>query len=483
MISPNAFYSDAVLYHIIGTVSCVLTAAILVMYDKVWRKRILFSLGAGTFILTLTAFYQHFFGFEVMREFAEMQEKDGIIFSEAIRLKLLDGRVYAAMSSANLLAGFMMVTAPLLVSCAVIASRHFEPQKLSLRIFTASAVILGFGTLFMTKTRGAFLALALTGVIWIFSTSKVKRSIKIILTGIIIAVLIAGAIYIRYCGRGFGSMGERAGYMKTSVAMLCEKPFAGHGWGEFFYRHMELKTTSSNESAHNPHNVIADFAIHTGAVSGVIALFAFLFPIFKLWKRREELDALQYAALWGGVAGFLHALGDINSQSPGVISALLIVLMICQSDPEEKSCFSLKTALPLKLVITLIASGSIYCNYIYLKGDAALNHLEECCSPSVKEKFYLSTPGNVRRALDKVNAIRKGHPFAYGDAANYFMARRDFVTAEMYYQRALKLDPRRPGTLRKLADIAEMRGDVSGAEKLRRQAHKLFPSNPEYKLQ
>jgi hypothetical protein len=411
-----------------------------------------------------------------------MQAKDGIILSEAIRLKLLDGRVYAAMSSANLLAGFMMVASPLLVSCAIIASRCFEPQKLSLRIFTAAAALLGFGTLFMTKTRGAFLALALTGVIWIFSTSKVRKSVKFILLGLIISTVVAGAVYIQYRGRGFGSMGERASYMNTAIAMLCEKPFSGHGWGEFFYRHMELKTTSSNESAHNPHNVIADFAIHTGAVSGVIALFAFLFPIFKLWKRREELDALQYAALWGGIAAFIHSLGDINTQSPAVISALLVVLLVCQSDPEEKSCFSLKVALPLKLGITIAALCSVYCNYTYLKGDAALNHLEECCSPSVKDKFYLSTPGNVRRALDKVNSLRKGHPFAYGNAANYFMAHRDFVTAERYYLEALKLDPRRPGTLTKLADIAEIKGDAVRAEELRRQAHKLFPSNPDYQL-
>lgn len=482
IISTSSFYSQAVLCHITGVCAFILTAAVLVMYDKVWQKRILYSLGAGTFILTLTAFHQYFFGFEEMKEFAKMQEKDGIVFSEAIRLKLLDGRVYGAMSSANLLSGFMLVAAPILVSCAIISSRRFEPQKLALKLFCAAAVVLGFGTLLMTKTRGAFLALAVTAVIWLFSTGKIKRSIKFVMTGVIAAAIVAGAIYIQYRGRGFGSMGERAGYMKTSLVMLCEKPLAGHGWGEFFYRHMELKTTSSNESAHNPHNIIADFAVHTGGIAGVIALSAFIYFIFKLWKRRDEAGLLEYACLWGSIAGFIHCLGDINTQSPAVISVLLIAILVCQSDPEESREFSGKVTLALKPVIILTAAGSIYGNYLYLKGDAALNRLEERCSPPVKEKFYLSTPGNVRRALDNVNKLRPDHPFAYGNAANYFMAHRDLDTAEKYYLAALKLDPRRPGTLRKLADIAEAKGDALRAKELRERAHKLFPSNPEYQL-
>ena len=482
LISPNAFYSEAVTSHILGISAFILTAALLAMHDKIWQKRILYSLGAGTFILTITAFHQYFIGFEDMKEFARMQEKSGIVFSEAIRLKLLDGRVYAAMTSANLLGGFMLTTAPLLVSCAIVASRRFEPQKLSLKIFATAAVVMGFGTLFMTKTRGAFLALAVTGVVWIFSTGKVKKGVKLLLTVLIALAIVAGAIYIQYRGRGFGSVGERAGYMKSSIIMLCEKPLSGHGWGEFFYRHMELKTTSSNESAHNPHNIIADFAIHTGVIAGVIALFAFLYPIIKLWKRREELDAVQYACLWGGIAGFLHALSDVNSQSPAVMSALLLVLLISQSESEKSKAFQPVVSLSVKAVIAIIAIFSISTNYIYLKGDVALSHLEECCSPPVKEKFYLSTPGNVLNAVKRVNELRKDHPFAYCNAANYFFAYKDYDTAENYYNQALKLDPRRPGTLRKLADIAEYRGDTAKAEELRKRAYKLFPSNPEYQF-
>ena len=121
-------------------------------------------------------------------------------------------------------------------------------------------------------------------------------------------------------------------------------------------------------------------------------------------------------------------------------------------------------------------------NWIYLRADAALNHLEECCSPPVREKFYLSTPGNVRRAADRVQQLRPEHPFALSSAGSYFMALRDYETAEKYFNDSLKLDPRRPGVLRKLADIAEIKGDTAKAEELRLKAHKLFPSNPEYKL-
>ena len=207
-----------------------------------------------------------------------------------------------------------------------------------------------------------------------------------------------------------------------------------------------------------------------------------MYPIIKLWKRREELDAVQYACLWGGIAGFLHALSDVNSQSPAVMSALLLVLLISQSESEKSKAFQPVVSLSVKAVIAIIAIFSISTNYIYLKGDVALSHLEECCSPPVKEKFYLSTPGNVLNAVKRVNELRKDHPFAYCNAANYFFAYKDYDTAENYYNQALKLDPRRPGTLRKLADIAEYRGDTAKAEELRKRAYKLFPSNPEYQF-
>ncbi len=481
-ISSSSFYSNAAVCHISGICAAVISSAILVMNSSVWRNRILYSLGAGTFLLTLSAFHQYFIGFEDMKEFARMQEKNGIVFSEAIRLKLIDGRVYAAMSSANLLAGFMLLAAPLLVSCAAILSRKFEPQKLSLKIFCAASTVLGAGTLLMTKTRGAFLAAAVTAVIWLFSCQKIKRSVKLILCGAIAAIVILGAFYIHTKGRGFGSMGERVSYINTSLIMLCEKPLSGHGWGEFFYRHMELKNTSSNESAHNPHNTIADFAIHTGFAAGVIALFTFLYPLFKLWKRREELDELEYAILWGGTAAFLHSLTDINTQSPAVISSLLIALLVCQRSSEENRETARVRNILFAVTAAAIAITSLTANWIYLKGDAALNHLEECCSPPVREKFHLSTPGNVRRAIEQVQKLRPDHPFAFSNGGNYFMAHRDYETAEMYFNNSLKLDPRRPGVLRKLADIAELKGDAAKAQELRLKAHKLFPSNPEYKL-
>ena len=484
IIAPSSFYGDAVFSHIVSLGAYLAAAYMLVSNNSEFKNKIFHALGAGTFLLTITAFHQYFFGFKDMLEFAKMQESQGIVLSDAIRLKLIDGRVYGAMTSANLLAGFILCTSPLLIGVAAKLSRRFEPQKASLIIFCSVAAVMGFGTLLMTKTRGAFLSLGLAAVLWMFSSDKLRKKYKILLLVLMLAAFVSGALYIKAYGRGFGSMAERVSYLKSSCIMLAEKPLSGHGWGEFFYRHMQLKTTSSNESAHDPHNVVANFAVHTGVFGGLLALAAFIVPLINLWRRRSKLDTLDTLAFWGAVAGFIHALQDINLQSPAVISTLMLLLLITQENREESREISRKYR--CAAVIFMVSLGSISCvtNWIYTRGDAALNALEECCRPPVKEKFHLATPRNVERTLAEVNRLRPEHPFAFNLAAKFYAAYGNYSKAQEYFQKAAALENyRRPGPLAELAKIYSMQGKEDEAAKLRIRAHKLFPTNPEYQLQ
>jgi O-antigen ligase len=481
LIAPSSFYGEAMFTHIAGVAAYLGAAYILTAANPAWKNRILSFLGIGTLLLTISAFHQYFFGFKEMQEFARMQEEQGIVLSDAIRLKLIDGRVYGAMSSANLLSGFMLCAAPLLVSVAAMASRRFEPQKQSFILFTSVAACLGFGTLLMTKTRGAFLALGAAVVLWIFSNNKIKKLYKVVLLLAIAAVFIGGTLYIKYHGRGFGSMAERVSYLRTAAVMISEKPLTGFGWGEFFYRHMQLKDTNSNESAHDPHNIVASFAVHTGVFGGLLVLAAFLLPLWNLWKKRNSSDMLTNCCLWGGVAGFLHALQDINLQSPAVICVLMLILLVNQDNAQEEKNVSNLLRYSCLLYMFVLGTVSLVGNWNYTRGDAAMSMLEECCRPSVKEKLYLATPHNVEKSLNAVNVLRPKHPFANSLAAAFFSAAGNSSKAEKLYLTSLALDSRRPGVLMSLADIYEKKGNITDAEKLRDKARKLFPSNPEYK--
>ena len=276
-------------------------------------------------------------------------------------------------------------------------------------------------------------------------------------------------------------MAERVSYLRTAAVMFTEKPLAGHGWGEFFYRHMQLKDTDSNESAHDPHNVVASFAVHTGVLGGILAFAAFVFPLWMLWKRRRTLDLLTNLCLWGCVGSFIHALQDINLQSPAPICALMLLLAVNQSNSSDAA--DVPGKLKYALLIFFVMLGAVSCigNWQYTQGDIAMSKLEECCRPPTKEKLHLSTPYNVEKRFREVNALRPAHPFAFSLAGAFFLAGYDVEKAEFYYSRALKLDPRRPGVLRKLADICELKGDAKQSEKLRERARELFPSNPEYR--
>ena len=60
---------------------------------------------------------------------------------------------------------------------------------------------------------------------------------------------------------------------------------------EFFYRHMELKTTGTDEAAHDPHDIAATFAVHCGIPCGLLAL-AICFAAITLF----DAAGVRYAA-------------------------------------------------------------------------------------------------------------------------------------------------------------------------------------------
>ena len=68
-------------------------------------------------------------------------------------------------------------------------------------------------------------------------------------------------------------------------------------------------------------------------------------------------------------------------------------------------------------------------------------------------------------------------------AGDWFFRHGDLSSAEQRYFEALKLSPRRPGIYRRLARLACARGDFSSGAGLLKQAEKLFPRNPKYRLE
>ena len=478
--SSASFYAAGEISHLLS-ISAFCGAVWLMLANDpegIWKKRLTAGLSFGVLLLCFSGLRQYFFGFAEMKEFIAAQQAKGIAVSGVMLAKVADTRVYGAMVSANILAGFLMLTAPLSVVVFSRLGKHFEPEKISVRLFICVMLIPAVAVFLMTKTRAAFLCALITVMIYFF-TLKFSKKLKLLFAAVILCAVIGGGVYIKVAGRGFGSFTERVDYMRTTAIMLPEKPLAGHGWGGFFYRHMKEKTTSTDESAHDPHNIFASFILHAGIPAGLLASAVFLFPLCVLFRRRKAFSLEEKAVFWGSVAFTLHCCCDINMQVPACLAGAGMLFITAVPDEKIKlpaAHFAAKTF--LFVFLALLGVFSLCRNQRCLEGDAAFTHFFD----------LLHTPQGgipdepaIIRAWQKLEKLRKDHPFACNMLGDYFMAKGEVFRAEQLYKESLKRDPLRPAVYMRLADIALKRFEFDKAEELRKKAHSLFPTHPKYK--
>ena len=316
--------------HLAGIGAYVLAVRLWLRNRPEERRWFCAALAAGACWLIYSGLSQYFVGFAETREFVEKQIAEGIPISHVMVAKINDDRVFATFVSCNVLAGYLLLLLPVTLYAVWRFAGHFEPVRLS-RILLCGLVFSGLAAvLLLTRSRAAFLAALLTAGAFAMTLPK-RRIYRCIPVVVLALAIVGGAIYIHRAGRGFGSMAERVDYLRSSVKMIAEKPLAGHGWGGFFYRHMELKTTGTDESAHDPHNLVMAFASQTGVIGGAVALAAVLLPLFWLGRRifrrggeetpEEGADGFARAVFWGECAFLLHAHMDVDLQIPASMAA------------------------------------------------------------------------------------------------------------------------------------------------------------------
>ena len=95
-----------------------------------------------------------------------------------------------------------------------------------------------------------------------------------------------------------------------------------------------------------------------------------------LWnwgKRRDDLDVTASLALWGCVAAFFHALQDINHQSPAVITALMLILMLNMENRQDAPLLKLPIRYAAAVFLLMLGIVSVSGNWKYTRADAALS--------------------------------------------------------------------------------------------------------------
>ncbi len=476
--------------HLAGIGAYVLAVRLWLRNRPEERRWFCAALAAGACWLIYSGLSKYFVGFAETREFVEKQIAEGIPISHVMVAKINDDRVFATFVSCNVLAGYLLLLLPVTLYAVWRFAGHFEPVRLS-RILLCGLVFSGLvAVLLLTRSRAAFLAALLTA--GAFAMTLPKRRIYRCIPVIVLALaIVGGAIYIHRAGRGFGSMAERVDYLRSSVKMIAEKPLAGHGWGGFFYRHMELKTTGTDESAHDPHNLVMAFASQTGVIGGAVALAAVLLPLFWLGRRifrrggeetpEEGADGFARAVFWGECAFLLHAHMDVDLQIPASMAAAGAMLVAALPEASAQMASRGRRRWLLVAAGMLLAAVAAMGNIHWLRAEMAYDRLITLARPqSAQDRLRPVSDAEVVKALREAVALRPGSPFPWEIAGDYFWSRRDGAMAEKCYREAARCTPDRPSLYRRFFDLEMARGNRAAAAKHLRRMLELFPSNPKY---
>ena len=453
------------------------TAIILGSTDLLWHKKFLNVFVASVLTTAVVGGYQYFCGFDDLKNFIEMQEKVyNIKIPDDLKARALDVRTYATFTFASAFAGFLLLSGALSVLRAYAWGRLFEPVKLSQRLFFLLALLLCGGIFLTTRGRSAFLAAIVAAAVCGLILIK-KRKVQIILIAGALLAITAGAFYIHYAGRGFGSMTERVGYLQTSFKMLIEHPFCGGGWGDFSYAHAFNKSFGNQELAKDPHNIVAAFASQTGFVGGLLTAMILLYVLYLAYRRIKLCCGVEAVAVFGSICAFsLHMLMDLDWQVPGLMACYIFLAFCCArtiDDANKAVCCRNPRSAAAAMIFFCIAAclGAVHWSMAEQSfGNMLAAAGQEAGVYSQPQSFY-----EVDAAAEKALKIAPYSHSIYNAWAKDKMYRRDLVRAEELFLKALEYAPRSHAITKSLSELYSLRGDVKKAQEYEIKSDKLFP--------
>ena len=132
------------------------------------------------------------------------------------------------------------------------------------------------------------------------------------------------------------------------------------------------------------------------------------------------------------------------------------------------------------LFSAVIAALALWSNYRTLYGEYKLAEFMEFLNPSNIESQRAMAGMPIDKFELEASEARPQLALIPELAGDWFLAREQLWLAEKRYQRAMDLEPRRPGIYRRMARLACLKGDYDAGLKYLNQAQKLFPRNPKY---
>jgi len=264
------------------------------------KNYIILAVCLGAFILSLQALRAFFIISEYIPKYLEKINLDYYFAREFLERK----RAFAPFFLPNLLAGYLIMTLPILIQSLIQA---ISEKNIFKTIFTVLGSFLTLMVLFLTKSLGAWISLLLAFLIF-FLIRKIQAKRTLLVLVLIFLCLTGISIYrlnyIETHASPLFSLKQRILYLKDTATLIKAHPFIGTGLGNF-----SLKDT---RFAHNSYlQIWAEIGI-LGLTSWLLIMFSFIKKGIKAVKGSLMASGIFIA----GVAFLIHNLVDFSFFEP-----------------------------------------------------------------------------------------------------------------------------------------------------------------------
>lgn len=209
----------------------------------------------------------------------------------------LNVRLYYPLGNPNILAGFLVITIPLIIRTVGIVRCRF---------LLVILLLVSFITLYLTHSRGGILGVVVAILVLFFiNISSIRQSNKIIFT--LILCLVIGIVLVMiylFTFLWFHALFSRVEIWKFSFKMFLDNPILGIGLGSYPNVYFGYKGTSTWHL--HSHNIFIQCACELGII-GLVSFVWLLVALFKenFTKMTNSYEKIIREGLLGSLIGFL----------------------------------------------------------------------------------------------------------------------------------------------------------------------------------
>ena len=271
-------------------------AAVIGISTKEQLRRLMGFIYAAVMFTALYAFYQRVMGVEVSASFTDLDLNVGV-----------PGRVYSTLDNPNNYAEFLVLFTPLSTAYAMTEKRTFR------RLVLSCLIVLPLGALVMTYSRGCWLSIALSVVIFVYYTDK--RLIPVGLVACILLIPFLPDSIMTRISTIFNSHDSSANHRLTTwrgiLRMIGDYGLTGIGMGPntFAELYPAYALTGATKGVYHSQMLYLELILETGALGFFSFMWFWLreiknaaFDLFKARSNEVRLALIACGAAFGGIA-------------------------------------------------------------------------------------------------------------------------------------------------------------------------------------